>query len=223
MWQLKLRRAWYQARVRGTALERCWAAPCPALATDWQDAEFLAIDAEMSSLDPRRGELLSIGWVAIQGGCAVLSTAEHHLLRSLRGVGQSAVVHQLRDCELAAGAEAGAVLERLLHVARGRVLVLHHAPLDIAYLDRLCRKAYGAPLLLPLLDTLALERAKFQRQGQVAEQGSLRLVNCRRRYHLPDYPAHNALLDALATAELFVAQMRCRGGNGRLVLRNLGL
>jgi DNA polymerase-3 subunit epsilon len=221
MWQLPLQRRWYRSRARGTALDRCWAAPCPPASTEWQHAEFLAIDAEMSSLNPRQGELLSVGWVVIREGHAALHTAEHHLLRTLRGVGQSAVVHQLRDCELAAGMAAGTMLERLLQVAQGRILVLHHAPLDMAYLNRLSREIYGAPLLLPLLDTLALERDKLERQGKVPEQGSLRLVNCRRRYHLPDYPAHNALIDALSTAELFIAQMRCRGGSGRLTLREL--
>ena len=35
--------------------------------------------------------------------------------------------------------------------------------------------------------------------------GDLRLFNLRERYHLPNYKAHNALSDAISTAELFLA------------------
>ena len=34
-----------------------------------------------------------------------------------------------------------------------------------------------------------------------------RLDDCRERYGLPRYGAHNALTDAIATAELWLAQM----------------
>jgi len=38
--------------------------------------------------------------------------------------------------------------------------------------------------------------------------GSLRLTDCRSRYSLPAYHNHNALTDALATAELLIAQLQ---------------
>ena len=37
------------------------------------------------------------------------------------------------------------------------------------------------------------------------QTGDLRLFNLRPRYNLPRYKAHNALSDAIATAELFMA------------------
>lgn len=36
---------------------------------------------------------------------------------------------------------------------------------------------------------------------------SIRLANTRSRYHLPTYPPHDALTDAIATAELLQAQI----------------
>ena len=44
---------------------------------------------------------------------------------------------------------------------------------------------------------------------------------CRRRYQLPDYHGHNALWDALATAELLLAQLAHRSRGSRLVLKEL--
>jgi DNA polymerase-3 subunit epsilon len=44
----------------------------------------------------------------------------------------------------------------------------------------------------------------------------LRLAECRSRYNLPAYPAHNALMDALAAAELLLAQLDHKGKKVRL-------
>lgn len=221
MWKLNLRRARHRARVMRSPLAACWAVPGPKAGTDWQQVEFLVIDTETSSLNPADGEMLSIGWVVIRNARVLLSSAEHLLLLNKNGVGQSAVIHQLRDCELEAGMERGAMMERFLKEASGRILVFHHAGLDLGFLNKISYELFHAPLLLYHLDTLALEQDKITRRGKVPKQGDLRLANCRRRYHLPDYPAHNALVDALATAELLIAQARHRSSGGKLSLREL--
>lgn len=221
MWRVRLRRLWYRRRVAGTPLEDCWRKTSPSTGSDWRQASFLVCDAEMSSLEVNEGELLSIGWVAIENGSVVLDSAAHHLVRAQGGVGQSATIHQLRDCELEQAEEGGQVLQRFLQAAAGRVLVFHNAALDMAFLDRLARREYGAPLLLPVADTLLLEKGLRQRRGQPIKPGDLRLDGCRRRYNLPPYPVHNALLDALATAELLLAHARCRSGAGKLALASL--
>jgi DNA polymerase III subunit epsilon len=215
MWHCRWQRLRYRRRVRGTPLADCWGQALPSSRASWREQAYLVCDAEMSSLDPGEGELLSLGWVVIEGGAIDLGSAAHHLVAASRSVGQSAGIHQLRDCDLQGAEPEAVVLARLCGAALGRVLVFHHAPLDLAYLDRASLRHFGAPLLLPTLDTLDLERRRLERHGTVQEQGGLTLAACRRRYGLPDYPAHNALVDALATAELLVAMAAHRGGLSR--------
>jgi DNA polymerase-3 subunit epsilon len=112
----------------------------------------------------------------------------------------SATIHALRDCDLVSAASGDEVLDHFLRAAAGRVLVFHNASLDLAFLDRLSRRVFGAPVLLPAVDTLLQEQKLFQRRDQQVKAGELRLHACRERYGLPAYPGHNALLDALATA-----------------------
>ena len=76
-------------------------------------------------------------------------------------------------------------------------------------------------VLLPYIDTLQMEQRMMSRQGKVPPKNGLRLASCRTRYNLPDYPGHNALVDALATAELLLAQLTYRSGTGKLSLRDL--
>ena len=179
------------------------------------------VDAEMSSLDPDEGELLSLGWVVVRGGRIALDTAHHEILLAEGSVGQSATIHQLRDCEVAAGVPARDALAQLLKAASGRMLVFHHAPLDLAYLDRLTTAMHGAPLLQPHLCTLQMEKRLLTRREHAIKPGDLTLAESRRRYHLPDYHGHNALWDALATAELLLAQLAHRSRGKPLALKQL--
>lgn len=209
MW-LALRRLRWARRVAATPLQACWRQPLPDRHRDWRAGSFLVCDGEMSSLDPARGELLSLGWVAIANGAIELASARHQLLASERGVGHSATIHQITDRDLADAPVPATAMAALLQAAAGRVLVFHHARLDLAYLNRLSHRLYGAPLLLPVVDTLELERARQQRRGHPIPAAALTLQVCRARYGLPAHGAHNALLDALATAELLLAQIAHR-------------
>lgn len=198
MWTLALQRRFYRRRA-SVELRECWSAQLAV------PPAYLAVDLEMSSLDANSGEIVSIGWVAVEQGRVKLSTAAHYFVASDDTVGDSATIHQIRDCDRAEGSELGTVLQAFLSVAAGRVLLFHAADLDLAFLNHAVRRCFGAPLLLPHRDTLVMERDSLQRGQGFIKPGELRLHACRERYHLPDYPAHNALTDALATAELFVA------------------
>ena len=220
MWQLRLARL-TRGRTAHGALRDSWQAPLPARGTDWREVPFLVCDAEMSSLDPADGELLSLGWVRIEAGGIELATSKHHLVRASGTVGQSATIHQIRDIELAQAAPLPDVLDAFLEAARGCVLVFHNAKLDLAFLDRESTSLFGAPVLLPTADTFALEQRLLRRRDTPIGSGDLRLQACRDRYGLPAYPAHNAMLDALATAELLLAHIRHRAGTGRFQLSQL--
>ncbi len=176
-----------------------------------KNLEFLVVDLETSSLDPDSGEILSMGWVVIENQRLMLATAEHHLISNQQSVGQSAIFHQIRDCELEQALNVTEVFERFLHCVKGRILVFHHATLDIAFLNQLSLSKCQAPLLLPYVDTLRIEKQRLDRRSLPVIANTLRLSNCRQRYHLPSYPAHNALIDAISTAELFLAQMEKSG------------
>jgi len=227
MWGMLLKRLYYrlklstfgcstEARLAFSPLEKCWQESGFSSNCDWRDQEFLVVDAEMSSLDAQTGELLSLGWVVIRQGRIPIGSAVHHLMRSKDGVGESATIHQIRDCELIDGLSAEELMWQFLEAARGRVLVFHHALLDVSFLNKLTTAFYGAPLLMPVLDTLQIEKRSLQRRELPLGQNVLRLASCCARYNLPPSPAHNALTDALATAELFLAQIAHKGKDVRL-------
>jgi DNA polymerase-3 subunit epsilon len=197
------------------------AAPLPARHADVHGLEFVALDLEMTGLDPRRDEIASIGYVVIRYDRICLAQAHHRLIQIEGSVAQSATLHGLVDADLNDGVPLANALAEVLDVLAGRVLVLHHAPLDLGFLNAACQRLWNAPLVTRVVDTLALARRRHHGTHREPKEGELRLDAVRAQYGLPRYPAHDALSDALATAELFLALVAHRAGHERLPLRAL--
>jgi DNA polymerase III subunit epsilon len=175
-------------------------------ATPCQDVEIVSLDFETTGLDPKRDNILSIGLVRIQALGIHLNSAWHQVVRVSQDIPEdAAIIHHITDDRAATGAPLEEVLPYLLEKLAGRVMLVHHAEVEQKFLDAACRRLYGAPFLAPTIDTLALARRQAERRNQVIREGDLRLFNLCERYKLPRYKAHNALNDAIATAELFLA------------------
>ena len=170
--------------------------------------ELVALDVETTGLDPRTDHVLSVGWVPVVGGEVVLADAREVTVRPPRGVdvGASATFHRLTDDRVAAAEPLADLLPRLLAVLHGRVLLAHHAPLELGFLGTACVAAYGARPALTAVDTMALQRRLVAATHEV-QDGALRLDAARQSFGLPRYTAHHALTDALATGELLLAQV----------------
>ena len=185
------------------------AAPTPPFRTPVSKVEFLAVDLETTGLDPRRDHVLAIGWLPVKARQVVLAGAREVLVRPPPGidVGESANVHRLTDDAVAAAPTLGGVLPGLLAALQGRVLLAHHAPIELGFLKRATQQAYGARLPLTAVDTMALQHQLVIGQHGEIRSGSLRLDDARQHFGLPRYLAHRALIDAVATGELLLAQV----------------
>jgi len=195
--------------------------PFPPPGRPVAETPLLAVDFETTGLDPRKAHLLSVGCVAIDRARIELSTACHRLVRSTRKLEENNVaVHQLTDDQVSAGEPLEQVIAELLGRLAGRVLLAHHAVVEAGFLKTACRRLYGMTPLFPVIDTLRLARRRLERRNQPYQEGELRLFNLRERYGLPRYRAHNALCDAIATAELFLVQAGEGGGRRPPPLKN---
>ena len=181
---------------------------------------FLVVDCEMSGLDANKSQLLSLGWVIIEHGRIVNSSAKHLLIHADRGACESIKIHGLLDSNLAGANSAATVLMLLMKQIPGAVLVFHHASLDMRFLQKATLENFRCPLLFSYVDTMAIEKQRIDLQGKSM---SLRLAQCRERYGLPAGSQHDALADAQATAELFLAQASYLGKPESLSLSQLSL
>lgn len=217
-WDLRRRRL--ARSVADGPLRRFYEVPFASPRADWRSLEYLALDLETTGTDPRAEEIVSAGWVVLRGTSIDLSTATRRLVRTSKAMPErSAVIHSITDDEALAGESLLAVLEDLLGQLQGRVLIAHYAATEFGFVDAACRRCFGAGLLVPTVDTLTLAHRSCVRQGREPVRGDLRLGALRERYNLPAYASHDALVDAVAAAELFLAQMEELAGAGPVPLR----
>ena len=176
----------------------------------------LAVDLETTGLSPTRDHVLAVGWVPVNGARIVLSGGRRHVVRH-DDPGEAVTVHGLTHDDLEEGRPLPEVLGELRRALAGRVLLAHHAPFELAFLDAAFRAAGQTPALPPAVCTLELQQRLLGRHGEIGP-GELRLWTARTRHGLPVTAAHDALGDALACAELYLAQAAELGVSGPLSL-----
>jgi len=171
----------------------------------------LAVDIETTGLDPRRDDILSLGWVSVRRDRIDLGDAYPEA---------SAIVHRITDDQAARGERLDDVLAELLKQLAGKVMIAHHASVEKGFLNAACQRLYGVGLPVPVVDTQVVAKRTFERRHIAFKDSDLRLHALSGRYNLPRYGAHNALNDALAAAELFLAQASYRDCGKGVPLRD---
>ncbi|MCF1428907.1 MAG: 3'-5' exonuclease [Shewanella sp.] len=178
----------------------------PLLDCGVDELPVLAFDLEMTGLQPHINEILSLGAVPVDGRILRLNGARHCLVANDTGVGQSACIHGIVDRDLKDAMPLAQAMEQFFTLACGRFLLAHHAPLDLSFLCYHLNRLFGDSVWLPGIDTMQLEHRRLKLANLPLSDGMLRLGVCRERYGLPNYPAHNALIDAIGCGELWLAQ-----------------
>ncbi|MES9941008.1 MAG: exonuclease domain-containing protein [Candidatus Thiodiazotropha sp. 6PLUC2] len=171
-----------------------------------EELVIVSLDLETTGLNPKKDKILSYGFVEIQHMTVKLNSSQHQLISIDDEIPEeSAVIHQITDDQAATGIPLEEAMPILLNQLAGKVMLVHYASIEQNFIDAACRNIYGAPFVIPIIDTLVLARRLFERRNHTIQPGNLRLFNLRPQYNLPNYKAHNALSDAVATAELFLA------------------
>ncbi|MGO9319442.1 MAG: exonuclease domain-containing protein [Solirubrobacteraceae bacterium] len=176
----------------------------PAGRTPWRDASYCAVDLELTGLDPREHEIVSFGAVPIEQGRVQLGSAVHGRVRPLRPISESAIrVHGLRAADLADAPPLDVAIDPLLAVMAGRIPVVHVAAIERGFLRPALRRQ-GVRLRGPMIDTSVLGLVWLhERDGNGPRRVSLAELTA--ALGLPSHHPHDAVGDALTTAQVFIA------------------
>lgn len=216
----EFRRRWHLRKLPAGPLRDYLARPFPDPKTDYRQVDYLAVDLETTGLDPKQDSILSFGYVALHGNRIDLANASHRLVLTDRAIPEaSAVIHQILDDEAATGEPLAKVLKEFLLELAGKVMIAHHSYIEETFIDLAYKRLLGGPLIVPIVDTQAVALRNFQQRQTPFKGSDLRLHNLGARYNLPRYGAHNALSDALAAGELFLAQAAQRDSGKGFALR----
>ena len=205
-----------QAEIcRTPALQRFYATGVAGEGQPVKDVPLMALDLETTGLDPREDAIVSIGMVPFDLNVIRPAAGRYWVVKppfSLRE--ESIAVHRITHSEVAQAPPIVAIIDEVLDELAGRLVVVHYRNIERLFLDAAVVVTRGERCLFPLIDTMALE-ARWERDSRMRRikrllgirPPSLRLADSRSRYGLPHYSPHHAKLDAMATAELFQAQV----------------
>lgn len=186
--------------------------PCPETNQRAQDIDYIVLDFETTGFDSEQDRILSMGWVIIRQNRIDLASAQHIYINGNSQIKpETAVINHITPQMLAGGMSIHDAMMRFFSATEGRVIVAHGCVIEANFLNHYLKQTYHLPDL-PLLwiDTLCIEK-KLARNIHQDDSIDLTLSGARRRYHLPEYTGHNALADAVSTAELLLAiQKRIR-------------
>jgi DNA polymerase-3 subunit epsilon len=177
----------------------------------WDLPVYWALDLETGGLDARHDPIISVGMVPIRTGVIRLGESFSTLIRPDPGRPirpESVRAHQLLAGDLLKSPPLHAVLLEVDRRLEGGVLLVHNRGIDLPFLKDGHARA-GLPWKKPrVVDTVdlivrAATRRRFLRPGG-EEMPSFNLSEARLAHGLPEYAAHDALTDAVATAELFL-------------------
>lgn len=183
--------------------------------TPLSDIDFVALDFETTGLDANQNSIISIGLVPFSLQRIRCRESQHWFVKAQDSLEEeSVVIHGITHTDLQNAPDLRRILVKVLDALAGKVVVVHYRRIERDFFDTNLRSLIGEGIVFPVIDTMQIE-GDYQHQrskglmnwikGNRSE--SIRLANSRSRYGLPSYPPHHALTDAIATAELFQAQV----------------
>ncbi len=173
------------------------------------EVEFLALDMETTGLNPKKDRVLSIGYTVIKGLRIQVGASRHFYCQHTQTIpDESVIVHQITEQQAATGQPIEALFPDIVSALKGRVLLAHYADIELGFLNQTALELYDSPLIFPVVDTLRLAYRMTYKDSVHIERGALSLSQLRNKAGLPSFKAHNALTDAVATAELLLYQLK---------------
>lgn len=180
------------------------ARPADAGLARLQEDRFVVVDVESTGLDLRRDRLIAIGAVAVEGARIRLADSFEVVLRQqAESARANILVHGIGGQAQRAGVDPPEALADFLDYVGRSPLVAFHVPFDETMIRRAMREHAGMAFKrtwVDLADVLPALLPGLARRHRALDEwaGHFGIIN---------HARHNALADALVTAQLFVAAL----------------
>jgi DNA polymerase-3 subunit epsilon len=172
------------------------------------DLRFTVLDTELTGLDERRDDIVSLGALHMQGDRIEVGHTFQALVNPKAVLdGRTVVIHGITPSQLEAMPPIEAILASFLDYAASTVLVGHCLSIDLGFLNRDARRMGGKALRNPAVDIMALYSWLRKREAEhpafQLEVPGPSLFDLAAAFEIPVEEAHSAIGDAYVTAQLF--------------------
>ncbi|HEX8948064.1 MAG TPA: 3'-5' exonuclease [Dissulfurispiraceae bacterium] len=175
---------------------------------DIREARFVVVDTELTGLNEKKDSIVSIGALRMSGGRIQLEDAFYRLINPETEFSPaSVVIHGITPSDVREKPDIGAVLSEFLDFCGDDILVGHCVSIDMSFMNREMKRILGSTLRNAALDTFSLYewlRKKMPSHRVFSEPVRERsLYGIAERFDISSCGAHNAIMDAFITAQVF--------------------
>ncbi|MDA8169527.1 MAG: 3'-5' exonuclease [Nitrospiraceae bacterium] len=169
------------------------------------EARYTVFDTELTGLDEKKDGIISMGAVKMTGGRIELGETFNMLANP--GTNHmkpgSVIVHGITPSELAEKPPIGQVLSGFLDFCGGDIVVGHMVSIDLAFIGKEMKRLPGREFRNRAVDTFSLVEWLRKRGCRTGFPVSGKLHELARCLGIAVRQAHDALMDAFITAQLF--------------------
>jgi DNA polymerase-3 subunit epsilon len=187
----------------------------------WRQVEFAGLDFETTGLDLENDAVISFGVVPVSHGRIEMRGSVRQLVApTVPPSPRSQTIHELRPQDLAGAPDLAHVRDQLRESLEGRFLLVWFAEIELHFL----RQIFGGSDRRWRRRTIDVRNLAIAFEGQPRDQRSKRgyaLSATAERHGLPVADAHDALDDAVVTAQLFLVLATGLRAGGEATLREL--
>lgn len=178
--------------------------PPRARAVPWREFEYVALDFETTGLDFSSDTVVSYGVVPVRRGRAIVGESAHQLIDPhVPPSPRSQTIHELRPQDLEGSPSLAQARVELRAALDGRYLLVWFADVEVHFLNAIFgggRRRWRRRTI----DVRNLAIAADGGSGSARGKPGYPLSGTAARYGVPVADAHQALDDALVTAQLFL-------------------
>jgi DNA polymerase III subunit epsilon len=195
--------------------------PRRALGVGWRRAEYAALDFETTGLDLQADTIVSFGVVPVSDGRVLMTGALHQLIDpAVPPSPRSQTIHQLRPKDLLGAPSLDEARGALREALDGRYLLTWFAEVELNFLVAI----FGGKTRMWKHRTVDVRNLAIAADGapdELRRQPGYGLSATARRYGVPVSSPHEALDDAVVTAQLFLVLVGKQPGSPSPSLRRV--
>ena len=196
-WLKQLSNHWQKKHLQRTELISMFE---PPMSEQW-----VAIDCEMTGLNPRKHHVLSVAAIHINGDTIDTGNGLHLVCRPpVMPDRDTIVIHGLRSADVENGMSYEEMLAMLLPFIGNRPIVGFCPQIDTAFLNPLIKQYMGTTLPNEVLDVRRLYSQRMGDRDPNTPNASQQLPKILAHYNIPEFGSHDAYNDAVMTAMAFL-------------------
>lgn len=189
--------------------------------------DFVVFDTELTGLNPRKEEIVSIGAVRVKNLKIMVGETFHAYVKPQKALPKdSTLIHRITPQQIEKSPNIDEVLPQFVEFCGNSFLVGHYVGLDASFINKVSKKLFGSSFHNPCLDTLRMAQAYTEMtwenyHDRFKMNVSFNLADLSKEYGLPCFDRHDAFEDAMQTAYLFLYLVKKMREQGVVTLKDL--